>query len=188
MFAAVCTVHFLLVCRVRNFWDARVPWFDGGEYLDIAAIIHQGNLLGHSMPQQFWGFPYAIAGFSKLLAIPEPMALVLISILGSLAASILIHRLYGGWVAAVFIIINYQRIVLSVEGGSEPLFVCLLYASFLAVRSGRWNAAGLLASLSTTVRPVGILALLGFAAVLAMRKNWRQLAVIALIGLAIGVL
>jgi hypothetical protein len=188
MFAGVCSVHLLMVCRVRNFWDARTPWFDGEEYLDIAAIIRQGSLSGHNMPQQFWGFPYAIAGISRLLAIPQPMALVLISILGSLAACILIHRLYGGWVAAVFIIIDYQWIVLSVEGGSEPLFLCLLYASFLAVRSGRWNTAALLASLSTTVRPVGVLALLCFAAVLAMRKSWRQLAVITLIGLAIGVL
>jgi hypothetical protein len=66
--------------------------------------------------------------------------------------------------------------------------MCLLYASFLAVRSGRWNLATLLASLSTTVRPVGVLALLSFAAVLALRRGYRQLAIISLIGLAIGAL
>jgi hypothetical protein len=188
MFAVVLAVHLLMVCRLSNFWDARAPWFDGEKYLEIAAIIRQGNLSGHEMPQHFWGFPYAIAGISKLFSMPEPMALVMISILGSLAACVLVHRLYGGWVAAVFIFVNYQWIALSVEGGSEPLFMCLLYASFLAVRSGRWNTAALLASLSTTVRPVGVFALLSFAAVLAKRKSWRQLAVITLIGLAIGVL
>jgi hypothetical protein len=188
MFAVVFALHLLMVCRVSNFWDARTPWFDGGQYLEVAAIIRQGNLWGHEMPKPFWGFPYAIAGISKVLAIPGPMALVLISILGSLATCILVHRLYGGWVAATFIFINYEWIQLSVEGGSEPLFMCLLLASFLAARSGRWNLAALLASLSTTVRPVGVLALLGFALALAWRRSYRQLAIITLIGLAIGVL
>jgi Gpi18-like mannosyltransferase len=116
------------------------------------------------------------------------MAVVMSSMLGSLAVTILVHRLYGGWVAAVFIFVNYQWIVLSVEGGSEPMFMCLLFASFLAARSDRWNLATLLASLSATVRPVGVFALLGFAVVLAKRRNHRQLAVITLIGLGIGVL
>ena len=63
------------------------------------------------------------------------MAVVMISMLGSLAVCILVHRLYGGWVAAFFIFIDYQWIVLSVEGGSEPLFhvlaVCFLPGSTL---------------------------------------------------------
>ena len=90
--------------------------------------------------------------------------------------------------AAVFIFINYGWIALSVEGGSEPLFMCLLYASFLGVRSTRWKTAALLASLSTTVRPVGVFALLAFAVVLVSRRNYRKLAVITVIGVAIGVL
>jgi hypothetical protein len=114
--------------------------------------------------------------------------LVLISMLASPAVCVLVHRLYGGWVAAAFVFVNFQRIQLSVEGGSEPLFMCLLYASFLAARSSRWKIAALLASLSTTVRPVGVFALLCFAVVLAKRKSYRQLAVITLIGLAIGML
>jgi Gpi18-like mannosyltransferase len=116
------------------------------------------------------------------------MAVVMISMLASLAVCILVHRLYGGRVAAVFIFIDYQWIMLSVEGGSEPLFMGLLYASFLAARSSRWKIAALLASLSTTVRPVGVFALLGFAAVLTKRRSYRQLAAITLIGSAIGVL
>jgi hypothetical protein len=140
------------------------------------------------MPWHFWGFPYAIAGISKLFSVPELVALVTISMLGSLAVCVLVHRLYGGWVAAVFIFINFEWMQLSVEGGSEPLFMCLLYASFLAARSSRWNLAALLASLSTTVRPVGVFALLCYAVVLARRRSYRKLAAITLIGLAIGVL
>ncbi len=188
MFAMVYAVHLLTVCRVKNLWDLAAAWYDNPSYLKIAAIIRSGHSSA-GWPWHFWGFPYAIAGISKLFAIQGVTALVLISALSSLAVCILVHRLYGGWVAAAALgFINYRWIYSSVEGGSEPLFMCLLFASFLAARSGRWNTAALLASLSTTVRPVGIFALVGFAVVLGMRKSYRQLATITLIGLGIGVL
>ena len=90
--------------------------------------------------------------------------------------------------AAAFIFINFEWIQLFVNGGSEPLFMCLLYASFLAARSDRWNLAVFLAALSTTVRPVGIFALFCFAVVLARQRSYKRLAIITTIGLAIGVL
>lgn len=189
MFAMVCTMHLLAVCRVKNFWGVALSWGDNVPYLQIVTIIRNWHYSGVHRVQLFWGFPYAIAGLSKLFSIPELVALVLISTLASLAVCILVHRLYGGWVAAAtFSFINYLWILISVEGGSEPLFMCLVYASFLAARSSRWKIAGLLASLGTTVRPVGVFALLAFAAVLGMRKSYRQLTAITLIGLAIGTL
>ena len=168
MFAAACLLHAITVCRVRSFWDVAVNCFDNGEYTELATIIRNWHPAAGMVPQHFWGFPFAITGVSKLFSIPELMALVLISMLSSLAVCILVHRLYGGWVAAAFICINYEWIQLSVEGGAEPLFMCLLYAGFLAARLGRWNLAALLVSLSTTVRPVGVCALLVFAAVLVL--------------------
>jgi hypothetical protein len=189
MFGLVSIVHVWTVCRVRNFWEVTGQWFDNGQYLQLATIIRNWRATGEEVPHHFWGFPFAIAGISKLFSIPDLGALVLISMLGSLVVCVLVHRLYGGWVAlAFFFFINYQWIFISMEGGSEPLFMCLLFAAFLAARSESWNLAALLASLSTTVRPVGVFALVGFAAVLVMRRSYRQLAVITLIALAVGVL
>ncbi len=188
MLAMMFAVHLWTVCRVSNFWELVVSRTDDMDYVEVAQIIRNWHFSGGPVPANFWGFPYAIAGFSKLFAVPELMAAALISVLCSLTVCVLVHRLYGGWVAASFIFLNYGWIQLSVEGGSEPLFMCLLYASFLAARLDRWSFAALLASLSTTVRPLGVFALLGFAIVLALRRSYRQLAVITLIGLAIGVL
>lgn len=188
LLAVVFALHIATVCRVRSFWDVASTWGDNPEYLRVATMIRQWHFSGGETPADFWGFPYAIAAVTKLLAIPQPLASVLISMVASVAACILVHRLYGGWVALTFTFINYEWIQRSVDGGSEPLFMALLLASFLAARSGRWNLAALLASLSTTVRPVGVFALVAFAAVLAMRKSYRQLAVITAIGLAIGAL
>jgi hypothetical protein len=186
MVTLVFTLHLLLVCRVSNFWDVGSRWGDNSAYLQLTAIISHWHLAGGEVPHYFWGFPGTIAVVSSVFSIAPLKALVAISILGALATCVLAHRLYGGWVATAFIVVNYRWIYTSVEGGSEPLFMCLLYASFLAARSNRWNFAALLASLSTTVRPVGVLALVCFAAVLAKRKSFRQLAAITLIGLGIG--
>lgn len=112
----------------------------------------------------------------------------MVSMLGSLAVCVLVHRLYGGWVAAVFIFAAYEWLQWSLEGGSETLFVALLYTSFLAARFNRWKSAALLAALSTTVRPVGVFALASYALVLAKRRSYGQLAAITLIGLTLGAL
>jgi len=188
MFVAVSLIHVLTVCRVAHFWDAALRSYDTGQYLRLAAFIGSWGSRGGRVPYHFWGFPYAIAAVSKLLPISQLAALVTISEVSSLAVCVLLRGLYGGWVAAAFVAIHYQWVVLSVEGGSEPLFICLLFASFLAARTGRWNVAACLASLSTTVRPVGVFALAGFAIVLGMRRSYRQLAAITLIGLGVGTL
>jgi len=188
LFAVTASVHLFTVCRVGSFWDLSNTWFDRADYLTLATMIRHGRFPDGLVPPYFWGFPYAIAGISKLFSIPESVALVLIAMSASLAVCVLVHHLYGGWVATLFIFLNYQWIQLSVEGGSEPLFVLLVYASFEAVRSARWHWAALLASLSATVRPVGVFALLSFAVILARRKSYGQLAATAVIALASGAL
>jgi len=73
-------------------------------------------------------------------------------------------------------------------GGSEPLFVCLLFASFVAVRRRRWLLASLLASLATVVRPLGVFALLGIGLTLLWQRDFRRFAAASAIGLLVGAL
>jgi hypothetical protein len=73
-------------------------------------------------------------------------------------------------------------------GGSEPLFVCLLFGAFLSVRRQRWLLASLLASFATTVRPLGLFALIGIGLTLLWRRDFRKFAAATAIGLAVGVL
>lgn len=186
--AGMFGLHLAAVCRVRSFWQLPDDWFDRRDYLEIAAIIRQGHAAGGAVPKFFFGFPCAIAGAAKIFSLPSTAAVTAICALCSFTVALLIYRLYGSRVAAVFIFVNYQWIVLSLEGGSEPLFMAFLFASFLAVRSRWWGLAALLASLATTVRPVGIFALVSFALVLIWRREWRKLAVVMSIALAIGLM
>jgi hypothetical protein len=182
------TLYAATIYRVGGWGPLVTPHFDAPFYVDVANTIRQWHFQGGESAQFFWGYPYLIAGLSKLFSIPGLMAAVIISCLASVAACVLFRRMYGGWVAATFVVVNFEWIQRALGAGSEPLFMCLLYASFLLARSDRWNWAALLAALSTTVRPVGVFALVSFAAVLAWRRNYRQLATITLLGLAVGVL
>lgn len=188
MLAMMFGVHLWATCRVGGFWQRAAAWFDNSCYLEIATVIRTWHSPSPDISQHFWGFPFVITLVSKMFFIQPLTALVLLSVLASVGACILVYRLYGGWVAAVFIFINFEWIQLSVDGGSEPLFMCLVYASFLAARSDRWNLAALLAALGTTVRPVGIFALFCFAVVLAKQRSYKRIVAITAIGLAVGAL
>jgi hypothetical protein len=62
----------------------------------------------------------------------------------------------------------------SLLGGSEPLFMLLLLGTFLSVRREEWWIASLLAALATTVRPLGICALIAIGLVLLSKKHYRR--------------
>ena len=101
-------LHILFVCRAANFWEVAFRSNDNQAYLHIAAIIRTWHPPGTVFPAFFWGFPYAIAGVSTVLSLPPLAALVLVSIVSSLAVSILVCRLYGGWVAVALYSFNYE--------------------------------------------------------------------------------
>jgi hypothetical protein len=107
-------------------------------------------------------------------------------LLSSVVGTVLAFRLWGGWIAGFFAVLNFEWMQRSCLGGSEPLFVVLLFASFLAVRRERWILAALLASFSTTVRPLGFLALAGIGLTLLWKREYRTLSIAVAVGAAIG--
>jgi hypothetical protein len=86
-------VHLWATCRVGSFWSRAATWFDNEYYLELVTTIRNWHTPGTDITQHFWGFPYAIALVSKLFAIQALTALVMISVLASLAVCILVHRL-----------------------------------------------------------------------------------------------
>jgi hypothetical protein len=73
-------------------------------------------------------------------------------------------------------------------GGSEPFFLLLLLTAFLAIRREYWWIGALLAALATTVRPLGICALMAIGLVLLYRKEYRRFLSALLTGLLVGIL
>jgi hypothetical protein len=153
----------------------------------VAGIIRQGDLSRVAATPQFWGLPYLAALVAIATSISDTGAIILVSVIASFASVALAYRLWGGWVAAFFAIINWEWIQRSLMGGAEPLFLASLFGAFLAARSEKWLVAALLASLSTTVRPLGLLALVALAVALILRREFRTLTLAVAIGLIVGV-
>jgi hypothetical protein len=162
--------------RNGGFWHWVLSYGDNPEFLPAAEFIKQWSF-GSSYPDwHFAGLPIAIAALSTLLRVSAPVALVLLSVLCSASACIVIYKLYGGAVTAAFLMVSAEWLQGSILGASEPLFTLLFLASFLAVRSNLWSSAALLGSLATTVRPVGIFALVGLGIDLLRKRKWAELA------------
>jgi hypothetical protein len=183
------TCHIFVACiaPLRNYFALVDNSGDCSAYMAVASAIRHWNF--HSlMVKQFWGLPYSMAALSLATGVGDRTALMLICFGSSLISVALAYRLWGGWVAGFFAILNFDWMQRSYLGGSEPLFVALLFASFLAVRKERWWLASLLASMATVVRPLGIFALVGIGLVLLWRRDYRRLIPAVITGLTVGIL
>lgn len=181
-----CLTFVAVVATLNNYLALVENSGDCSAYMAIASAIRHWDF--HSLTvKQFWGLPYAMAALSLTTGVSDRTALLLICFGSSFASVAIAYRLWGGWVAGFFTILNFDWMQRSYLGGSEPLFVALLFASFLAIRKQRWWLASLLASLATVVRPLGVFVLVGIGLLLLWNRDYRKLVPAVAIGLAIGV-
>jgi hypothetical protein len=169
-------VLFVSAVQMASHYGTVVDNFgDSSTYMTLASAIRRWDFHGITI-KQFWGLPYAMAAVSKVTGMSDRQALLGCSFLPSLLATLLAWRLGGGWIAGYFSIMNFDWVQRSCLGGSEPLFVCLLFGSFLSVRRQRWLLAALLASFATVVRPLEVFGLVGIGLTLLWQGNFRKLA------------
>jgi hypothetical protein len=187
LWLATCAIFVAGVSVFRNYFALVENSGDCSAYMAIASGIRHWDFHG-LMIKQFWGLPYTMAALSLSTGVSERTALLLVCFSSSLASVAIAYRLWGGWIAGFFAILNFDWMQRSYLGGSEPLFVALLFGSFLAIRKERWWLASLLASLATVVRPLGLFALVGIGLVLLWRRDYRRLVPAVATGLAIGIL
>jgi hypothetical protein len=160
---------------------------DNSAYMSIAAAIRKWDFHG-VLVKHFWGLPYFMAAVSKVTGFSDRSALLTVSWISSIIAVILAYRLWGGWIASAFAIVNFDWYHRSYLGGSEPLFVALLFGSFLAIRREHWLLAAFLGALATITRPLGIFLLLGIGIALLRRSDWKRLTLATTIALIVGIL
>lgn len=177
---------FLAVIKCFGPYTARVDGFgDSSAYLNAAESIRHWQFAG-LVVKQFWGLPYLVALISEVTHLSGRTSLLAACWIGFFVSLWLAHRLWGGWVAAFFALLNFDWLQRSFLGGSEPLFVALLFGSFLAVRTNRHLLAVLLAALATTVRPLGFIALVGIGIVILQKRLYREAAAAIAVSASIG--
>jgi len=182
----VCYFIYVGLIALLDSYSLQVKTFgDNQPYVAIATAIRHWDLAS-LRTWQLWGLPYAMVAFTFLTHASFLTALLVISIVSSFVAVALSVRLWGGWVAGFFAVASREWMERSLLGGAEPLFLVLVFGSFVAARRQRWRIAALLASLSTLVRPMGIFVLASIGITLLVRKQFKTLAAATLIGLVIG--
>jgi hypothetical protein len=169
-----------------HYWRLVEHFGDSSAYIQIANALRTWNFSGVHV-KHFWGLPYAMAALSRVTFISCESSLIVISCAASLYAVILAHKLWDGWVAAYSLSLNFDWLQRSFLGGSEPLFVALLFGSLLTIRKERWLYASLLAALATITRPLGGALVIGIWVTLALRREWRRLFLSSCIVAAIGI-
>ncbi|HST08753.1 MAG TPA: hypothetical protein VLL05_00125, partial [Terriglobales bacterium] len=138
--ATTCVVFVAFISLFRNYFAAVDNFGDSSAYMTLASAIRHWDFRGIVI-KQFWGLPYAMAALSALTRISDRASLLAISGIASFVAVALAWRLWGGWIAGFFAILNFDWLQRSYLGGSEPLFVALLFGSFLFVKKDRWLLA-----------------------------------------------
>jgi hypothetical protein len=188
LLAALTALLFAATILALQTYRSTVENFgDSGAYSTVASAIQHWDFRGLQI-KQFWGYPYAMALLSTLTLIPEQYSLLIVSCASLFVSVALAGKLWGGWVAAFFTLLNFDWMQRAFLGGAEPLFVALIFGSFLAFRRDRYVLAALLASLSTVVRPLGIFCLIGIGIALLYRREFRKLSFTVLVGALVGTL
>lgn len=187
-FWILCACSFLTVTLCfRPYMQAIKNFGDNESYASVARALISWHFEGlHVL--QFWGLPYTVALVSLLGHVPITAALILVSAGSSAAVTIIAGRLWGWYVAAFATAVSFDWMQRSMLGGSEPLFLLLVFTAFLSVRREHWLLAALLASLATIVRPLGICALIAIGLVLLYRKEYRRFCLALGTGLLVGIL
>ncbi len=188
---AVCAYAALAAGVQLATWGSGFWRYEPGDtfsYAEITTAIRTGDFSGLREVRHFWGLPYLAAPVALLTGVPDLIAVLLVSLFGSIATVLLVRRLWGGWIAAFFTLVSWDWLQASVFGGSETVFTALTLIAFLAARRERWALAALAAACSTTVRPVGAFVFAALAVVLLWRREFRKATIVGSVGAAVVVL
>lgn len=169
-------------------WHSQVlNYGDNSAYLEVANSIRHWNFSGLDI-QHFMGYPYSIAAVSLALHLPLNSCLWLVACVGSLASTLIVARMFGGWVGGYFAFSNFAWLQLSFLGGSEPLALALGVGAFWSFRRQHVLVAAFLGALATTVRPLMFFTLVGIGVALLMQKRYAYFFQALGVGLAVGLL
>ncbi len=186
LLAGIASIVFaVVILKFDSYSDKVINFGDSSAYMSVAHAIRHWNFSGLEI-KQFWGLPYLMAVLSAITRISDETSLLVVSAVCYFVSAVLAFRLWGGWVAVFFSLLNFDWLQRAFLGGSEPLFVALLFGAFVAARSNRWIAAAAFSALATTVRRLGLIALVSVGLLLLFRKEYAKLGLAFTVGIAIG--
>jgi hypothetical protein len=163
---------------------AELSLFDGQWYLKLASHGYPAHAVVGKSPLGFLPlYPLVIRGVASFLDSSLLTAALITSFAGGLAAAVLVQRIATIWWGertarrAVLIFCLFPGSVVFSMAYSEGLTLPMVIGCLLALWSGRWLAAGVLAGLASAVEPAALVLVpvcLGVALQQLRVRGWRD--------------
>jgi hypothetical protein len=177
-------------------------YWDGPNYMYAARVFYRIppdhpfaaiGLAPEAFATRLPAYPALIRACTLLTLGDYPRAMLLATLLSSVAAAVLFHRLLRAWqlvrsplwTALLFCVLPPRWLVYHAVGATEPLFFCFVFAAFLALRAERHGWLLACIALASLTRMTGALLVPVFGLVFALRRDWRSAALVPLAGLAL---
>jgi len=187
MVGTTLAAYLFSAVHQQGSWLLAADWLDNGTYIAASEAIRTGQWSTPTdTPTPFFGFPLLIAAVTRATALSGWVAVIVISLVSALITCACLRRLYGAPAVLSPLILSWDWVGICVLGGSEAPFCACLFAAFLCARHGRWRTAATLAAAATTIRPIGVFALLTLCLARIHHRAWRTSIDMTILGLGIG--
>jgi hypothetical protein len=170
--------------RVCRYWD-------GPPYLYVAKTLYNvpedHPFRPYGLPPSYFAnhlplYPLLIRALTPLTLGSYPAAMLLATLITAVGAALAFHELLRAerlvaapvWTAVLFCFLPPRWLVYHAVGATEPLFFCLVFGAFLALRRDRTGLVVLLAGLAALTRIVGVLLIPAFALIYLERGQRRR--------------
>jgi hypothetical protein len=177
--------------------------FDGPFYMAVARTFYSPTIDTSFLPLEIQDpaylathlplYPLLIRLCTLFTLGRYPEAMILATLLSSIVAAVLFLRLLEKcdlvasplWTAVLFAILPPRFLIYHCVGASEPLFLCCVFAAFLAFFSGSRAQVLIAILLASLTRVVGILLVPVFVLAYLRREDLRSAALVPLAGIGL---
>lgn len=182
--------------------DKVYRYWDGPPYMYVAKTLYfvpaDHPFVPHELPPSYFAnhlplYPLLIRALTLLTLGSYPAAMILATLLSSIAAALLFFETLKAWdlvasplwTALWFCVFPPRWVIYHAVGATEPLFFCFAFAALLALRAGRPGRVILFIVLASLTRITGVLLVPVFGLIYLERREWRRMLAVpaALVGI-----
>lgn len=198
----------MLAANTATYWglpggvEALFRFVDGPHYVYVAKTLYLPpadiNFLDYGISPEYYasylpGYPLLIRLLSLVTLGDYQWAMVLATNLSAMFAVVLFYRLLVVyqlvvsplWTAVLFCFFPARWFIYHGVGASEPLFLCFVFAAFLADHRHNTGMVVLFILFASFTRIVGVLLVPVFAVLWFARRDWRALSLLPLSGVGL---
>jgi hypothetical protein len=177
--------------------DTLFRYWDGPHYMYVAKTLYDvpadHPFVPYELPRSYFAthlplYPLLIRALTPFTGGRYTWAMLAATLLSASASAVLFYELLKAWrlvrsplwTALLFCLLPPRWLLYHSLGGSEPLFLCFVFAAFLALASKRHGWVVAFVGLACSTRMFGALLVPAFMAIYAWARSWRRMVAVTL--------